>query len=139
MARKNPILTTENRINVCRDYTKLWAEFFKFFAEGLQDKKITEKDEVAFDRLISLLALNHFKFTELMGSRLKDPDAILDVLADAVSLSNLKAMSEAQSSKLQIDWHTLFIEMNKCLGKLNAELPAEKKAAPKPAVKTAAS
>jgi hypothetical protein len=127
----NPILSIENRISVCRDYTKLWAEFFKFFAEGLQDKKITEKDEAAFDKIVSLVALNHFKFTELVGDKFKDPDGILEVLTNAASLSNLKIMSEAQFSKLQVDWHTLFIEMNKCCGKLNAELPVDKKAVAK--------
>jgi hypothetical protein len=127
----NPILTIENRISVCRDYTKLWAEFFKFFAEGLHDKKVTEKDEAGFDKIVSLVALNHFKFVELMGDRFKDPEGILEVLTNSVSLSHLKSMSEAQFSKLQVDWHTLFIEMNKCLGKLNAELPIDKKAAAK--------
>jgi hypothetical protein len=135
---KNPLLTIENRIKVCRQYTTLWADFFKFFAENLEDKKITDKDEAQFEKIVSILALNHFKFTELMGDRLKDPEGILEVLTETVSLAQLKATSEAQFSKLQVEWHTLFIEMNKCLGKLKSELPINKKAPPPKAVAKAA-
>ncbi len=118
----NPFLTLENRTQVCREYTKLWADFFKMFADDLEHRKIHENDEAAFQQMLSLLALNHFKFTELMGDKLKDPDGILEVLCEAVSLSHLKTQSEAQFSKLQVDWHTLFLDMNKCLGKLQSEL-----------------
>jgi hypothetical protein len=106
----------------------MWADYFKFFAESLEDKKITDRDEAQFEKVVSILALNHFKFTELMGDKLKDPEGILEVLTETVSLAQLKAMSEAQFSKLQVEWHTLFIEMNKCLGKLKTELPVNKKA-----------
>ena len=118
----NPFLTLENRTQVCREYTKLWADFFKMFADDLVHRKIHENDEAAFQQILSLLALNHFKFAELMGDKLKDPEGILEVLCEAVSLSHLKMQSEAQFSKLQVDWHTLFLDMNKCLGKLQSEL-----------------
>jgi hypothetical protein len=114
--------TLENRIQVCREYTKLWADYFKMFADSLEHRRIHENDEAAFQQIISLLALNHFKFTELMADKLKDPEDILEVLCESVSLSYLKMLSEAQFSKLQVDWHTLFLEMNKCLGKLQSEL-----------------
>ena len=97
----NPFLTLENRTQVCREYTKLWADFFKMFADDLVHRKIYENDEAAFQQMLSLLALNHYKFAELMGDKLKDPEGILEVLCEAVSLSHLKMQSEAQFSKLR--------------------------------------
>ena len=72
---------------------------------------------------MNLLAQNHYRFVELSAPYFKDGDGLLKVLNDTPSLKALKEMSEAQFSKLQIDWHTLFIAMNKAIGKLNAQLP----------------
>ena len=117
------LTSLDNRIAICREYTRLWQEYFKFFSDGFEDKRIYEKDEQAFFQIINVLALNHFRFSEMAGALFKDSDAILKVLTDTPSLQFIKQMSEAQFSKLLIDWHTLFISMNKTLGKLNMQLP----------------
>ena len=127
MAAGKPFMNVEARINLCREYTKLWSDFFKTFADGLEGKKIYPNEEKTFNQIITLLAMQHYKFAEMMGDYLPDPDGILDVLGQAVSLQNLKELSDAQFSKLQVEWHTEFIAMNKCLGKLLAELPTEKR------------
>jgi hypothetical protein len=113
----------ENRLAVCSQYTKLWQDYFKFFADGFEDKKITDQDEQAFFQLMNLIAANHFRYVELAGEFFKDGEGILKVLTDTVSLQYVKQMSDAQFSKLLIDWHTLFIMMNKTIGKLNAIQP----------------
>ena len=117
------LTSIENRLAICREYTRIWQEYFKFFSDSLEDKKIYEKDEQAFFQIVNVLALNHFRFVEMAGEYFKDGDAILGVLCDTISLQAMKGMSEAQYSKLQIDWHTLFILMNKTIGKLIAKLP----------------
>lgn len=108
---------------ICREYTRLWQEFFKYFSDGFEGKKIYDKDEQAFFQLMNVLALNHFRFVEMAGDYFKGGDEALRVLTETPSLQAIAAMSEAQFSKLQIDWHTLFIAMNKTLGKLNTLLP----------------
>lgn len=112
----------ENKVNVCKEYAHLWSEFFNLFADGLNERKITEEEENRFIKYLTALAYNHFKYAELMGNKFKDADDIIDVLSACVSLQHLKTLSEAQFSKLQVEWHTLFIEMNKCLGRLMNEL-----------------
>ncbi len=116
----------EYRIRVVKEYCRLWSDFFRTFADGLQDRKIYERDEQSFFQIVSLLALNHYRFEVSADNYFKDPDKILDVLSEAVNLSYLKTLSEAQFSKLEVDWHSLFIAMNKCLGKLIGLLPPEK-------------
>ena len=117
----------EHKMEVCREYSRIWAEFFQYFAEGFADKKIYQKDEENFQQLIKTLAMNHYKFSVSVKEHFKGADAILEVLSEAVSLQNLKSMSEAQFSKIQVSWHTLFIEMNKAMGKFLTKLPPTKR------------
>ncbi len=114
--------TIENRIQVCKEYAALWQRFFSYFSESLADKQITEQMEKEFENILSILALNQYKFEELVGEYMPDARKILDVLADSINLASIKTMSEANLSKLQVDWHTLFISMNKALGKLTGQL-----------------
>lgn len=112
-----------NRVAVVRDYAGLWQHFFTFFADDLSTRQFTQQEELEFSNVVSLLALNHFKFQELTRDYYKDAPKILDVLMEAVSLDHLKGLSEATFSKLQVDWHTQFISMNKVLGRLLSEIP----------------
>ena len=124
--RKRPnFYSAEYRARVVKDYTKLWSDFFRAFSEGLHERKIYESDEQSFFQIVSLCSLNYYRFEEMAGDYMKDSDKVLDVLSDTVSLSHLKALSEAQFSKLEVDWHSLFIAMNKCLGKILTMLPPE--------------
>ena len=127
MAAGKTHVKLEDKIELCKGYTKLWSDFFKTFADGLEHKKIFANEEKTFFQMVTLLALRHYKFTEMMGNKLPDPGGILEVLSDAVSMQHLKELSEAQFSKLQVNWHTQFIAMNKCLGKLLIELPTDKR------------
>lgn len=120
------INSIENRLSTCREYMRLWQEYFKFFADGFEDKTIYEKDEQAFFQIVNVLALNHFRFEELAGEFFKDGEATLKLLTETTSLEQIKEMSDAQFGKLLVDWHTLFISMNKAIGKLMLKLPAPK-------------
>ena len=54
---------------------------------------------------------------------MRDTDGIIKVLCGVISLSHLKSISEAQLGKVQIDWHSIFIDMNKGLGRIMARRP----------------
>ncbi len=118
----------ENRLSTCREYKNIWQQYFKFFADGFEDRKISDKDEQAFFQTMNVLGVNHYRFVELAGEYFKESEGIIVLLTDTVSLSTLKQMSDAQFSKLQIDWHTIFIAMNKAIGKLMMQLPAQARA-----------
>lgn len=111
-----------NRIAVTRDYAGLWQQFFTFFADDLAERAVTPEEESEFHNLISLLALNHYKFQELTKGYFNDAPAVVDVLVEVVTLDQMRNMSEASLSKIQVDWHSLFIGMHKALGKMLGEL-----------------
>jgi hypothetical protein len=117
------LTAVENRLAICREYTRLWQEYFKYFSDGFEGKKIYDKDEQSFFQLMNVLALNHYRFAEMAAELMKDSEGVLKVLCDTPSLQTIAQMSEAQYSKLLIDWHTLFIAMNKAIGKLNVMMP----------------
>lgn len=110
------------RLSVIQDYAALWQQFFTFFADDISERQFTEEEEQEFSNTTSLLALNQFKFQECSKGYFKESDTILKVLEEGVSLLHLQLMPEASLNKLQIEWHTLFISMNKAIGKIYKEL-----------------
>lgn len=119
----NDLVKLENRIAVCREYIALWMGFFRFFAEDLTQKEITANDEKLFFQTMTQISRKHFMFCELMADQFERRDDIINVLALAVSLLNIQGMNENTRSKLELDWHSIFLDMNKALGRLIRQLP----------------
>jgi hypothetical protein len=113
----------EKRVSFIQEYIKLWRQFFETFAEGFEGRKIYKKDEEEFSRILNSLAHHHYRFTATVHPEMGGTGEIIKILCDAISLSHLKTLSEAQISKIQIEWHTLFIKMNKALGRWIAKRP----------------
>jgi hypothetical protein len=113
----------EQRVAFVQEYIKLWRQFFEMFAEGFEGRKILKRDEEEFARILNSLAHHHYRFTAMSYPEMSNTDSILKVLCEVISLSHLKGLSEAQVSKFQIDWHSIFIDMNKALGRLIAHRP----------------
>jgi len=113
----------EKRIAFVQEYIKLWRQFFEMFSEGFEGRKILKRDEEEYARVLNSLAHHHYRFTAMVYPEMKETDVIIRLLCDTISLSHLKGLSEAQLSKVQIDWHTIFIDMNKALGRLIAHRP----------------
>lgn len=123
---KITLLSLENRILFCQEYADLWQQFFQMFYSLHEESEISPEMETEFENIASVLSVNHYKFTQLCGQYMKDADAVLEILCDAVSLDQIRQMPEANRSKLDIAWHTAFIDMNKALGKMFAELPPKR-------------
>jgi len=115
-------LSIVNRVTVLRDYAALWQRYFTFFQDDLEEKNFTPDEEQEFANIVSLLSLNHFKFQELTKAYFKDAGKVIDVLKETASLEMMKKMPGASFSKIQVEWHTLFIGMNKALGKMLSEM-----------------
>jgi len=136
-----PLGSLEHKLQVCRAYLAVWQRFFQFFSESLENKKLTAEAEKEFNRCVYQLAYDNFKFTQLMKKEFVYAKKLSSVLDKCVSLSQLKVMPEASFGALQVDWHEVFIGMNKAMGHLLAEMPPEelpeKQAVAKPAAKPA--
>lgn len=113
----------QNRIAICREYIGLWTHYFRFFAEDLVSREITAEEEKGFFQLGTVLARKHFQFVELMGDCFERGPDIINLLATGTNLATLQGMQEQTFAKFQLDWHTLFLEMNKGLGRLLRMMP----------------
>ncbi len=123
---KIPLDAPEYKIIACREYIQLWQEYFHFFSEELAEKAFSEDDERRFGELINSLSAKHYRFTQLSAPHFKGGPDILKILCETVSLSYLKTLPEAAFNKLQVDWHTSYLNMNKGLGKILALIPPDK-------------
>lgn len=117
------LVKLDNRIVVCREYINLWMQFFRFFAEDLAEKEISPAEEKAFFQVMSQLSRKQFMFVELMADKFERGNDIMNVLGMAVSLAHIQLMAENTRSKLELDWHGLFLDMNKTLGRLLRSYP----------------
>ena len=121
MAPKPPDpMRMANRVQVAKSYIALWQQYFSYFSDSLREKAITPEEEEEFGAIVSQLAFEHFKFSEMAGEWFKDDKKVLDVLQETVSLEEIKLMPDATFGKIQIEWHTLFLGMYKALGKMSA-------------------
>ena len=116
----------EEKIVLCQEYIKLWAKFYNFFGEGLATRKITGKGEAQFFDVMTVIARKQFHITYFLAGDFDHGDLLQEVLSEAISLTNIKGMTDAQFSKFQHNWHVVFIGMNKCLGRLMDRRPIPK-------------
>ena len=119
-------ITIDEKIALAEEYTRLWAQFFNFFGDGFEGRKITPEAESQFFRAMTELARKEFRLSIFVGEQFKLGPAILALLSQAVSLTHIHEMSESQFSKFQYDWHVVFIALNKCLGRLLQARPEPK-------------
>ena len=116
-------ITLDEKIVYCEETVELWAKFFDFFGDNFEDRKITADAEAEFFRAMTELARREYRFSYFMAEDFDGGQHILEILSEAVSLSNIYEMSEAQASKYHHAWHVVFIAMNKCLGRLMLRRP----------------
>ncbi|MFP4380818.1 MAG: hypothetical protein ACLFUS_10000 [Candidatus Sumerlaeia bacterium] len=115
---KKKLEELDRKIDVCKDYANEWSKFFNFFADGFQNRKITGESEGQFFRTMTDLARKQYRLRFFLGNNCPADDRMLQILSDAVSLTNIAEMSEAQFNKMQHSWHVIFIALNKALGRL---------------------
>lgn len=121
--RVGQIIRIENRISVNREYIRLWGQLFRFFTTFEQDKKFTPEEEKSFFQIVTALARKQFLFCELTGEHFQERDKLLEILTACESLGNLGYLDGATREKLELDAHSLLLEMNVTLGRLLRQMP----------------
>lgn len=121
--RVGQIIRIENRISVNREYIRLWGHLFRFFTAFEQDKKFTPEEEKSFFQVVTALARKQFLFCELTGEHFQERDKLLEILTACESLGNLNYLDSATREKLELDAHSLLLEMNVTLGRLLRLMP----------------
>lgn len=115
----------EQRILIVREYIDLWMKFFSFFSSEIHEREITAAEEKSFFQLMTQLSRKQFQFVEAAANTYDGGDDVMKVLCAAVSLAHIQVMKEATFGKLELDWHTQLIAMNKAAGRLLRQLPGE--------------
>lgn len=116
----------EYRHMIVAEYTAMWREFYNYFGEGFEGRRITPQDEEGFNDLVHRLTKRHYIFSELVGKDFSKQDikAIFDIVCDSISISHLKKLSPSEFDRFLKNWHQVFINMYKALGKIKAEKAA---------------
>ena len=127
MPKKINFKDPQYRLQVCQEYLRLWGDFFQFIDDDMREKNISPDDEKRLLQYVSALSAKQYIFAEIMGEDFKNADGLLNILNECVSCSYVKTLPEAHFSKLQNDWHSLFIEMNKCIGRIMRDKHFKKK------------
>lgn len=117
------LVKLDTRIATCREYIALWTNYFRYIAETLDRKEVTPEEEKGFFQIASQLSRKHFLFVELMGDCFDRGGDIINLLATGSSLAMLQGMQEQTRSKFELDWHSLFLDLNKSLGRLVRMIP----------------
>lgn len=112
-----------NRIAVCREYIAMWVNYFRLFADLNDKTEITPEMEKGFFQLATQLSRKHFQYVELMGDCFEKGGDVVNLLAVGTSLAVLQGMQEQTRQKFDLDWHTLYLELNKALGRLLRMMP----------------
>jgi len=111
------------RLSVLEDYIQLWNRFFRFFAETQNDIVANPRTEDEFLVVLRDLAYKVYSVGELCAEHFGDAGRILKLLTETKSLAGLKTMPELSFDKLQIEWHEIFLNLNKARGRMVRALP----------------
>lgn len=108
--------TVEYRLAHLEKFSFAWAEFFHFFSETQDDVDLNLEEE--FAEASRQLASQLYPLSELGKGAFDDADKIYKMLRSTPSLEHFKNIGEAEFDKYQVQWHEIYLNLNKARGKL---------------------
>lgn len=109
-------LTYEEKKEIFVRFLTNWETYFKFFSNVQEAIVVTPENEERFFNLQVQLALDTYTLNQGAKGFFSDHKGILEILAQTPSLETLSKVTDSQFRKFQIDWHSLFLEINKAMG-----------------------
>ncbi len=109
----------EKNIEKVKEFIKLWQDF-EVFLNLSQEKEIGEEEERKFRELKSTLARQSESLQESLQGGFVVEGKIMDILSQSPNLAQI-IKQPMHLKKLQNDWHSAFIALNKILGSLEAK------------------
>jgi hypothetical protein len=111
------------RIDVCKEFIGFWEQLFNIMQGVGDDDYLTDLEEQTFLELKGKIARTRYNLAQSLGKDFSGGNKILAVLNNAVDFEALREMTHVQRNRLETDWHQIFINLNKCLGILQARAP----------------
>lgn len=108
----------EQQIKKAKDFIDLWMRFRELYQNALGRTNIIPEEERAFLSLKSDLVRQYQGLLESIGAAHSPEDRTFDVISTIISLASVTALSEMQFKKVENDWHSSYLNLNKILGSL---------------------
>jgi hypothetical protein len=118
---------TEKKIEHTKEFLELWMKFHETYKSALNKKTISPEEENNFLQTKSLIARKYQYLMDELEIRPTAEDRTMDVIATILSLESVATTSDMQLKKLEGDWHSSFLLLNRMVGKLEAGKAESKK------------
>ena len=99
---------------------QLWVKFHDMYKSALNRDTITPEEENAFLETKSLIARKYQALKDYLEISASYDDKTFDVISQLLSLKSVAAISDLSLHKIENDWHSSYIVLNKLLGELEA-------------------
>ncbi|MBU4306002.1 MAG: hypothetical protein KJ893_10365 [Candidatus Omnitrophica bacterium] len=108
----------EAKIKLLNDFVVLWASFYELYKRATNQATFTEEEEKNFLELKSSLARKYQGLMDALGIKPTAEDRTFDVISQVMSLKSILMLSPLQMEKIENDWHSSYITLNKIMGSL---------------------
>lgn len=108
----------ESKVKHLKDFMQLWLKFHDMYKSAINRETITPEEENAFLETKSLIARRYQALKDYLGMNSSYDDRTFDVISQILSLKSVAATSDLSLHKIENDWHTSYIVLNKLLGEL---------------------
>ncbi len=102
----------ERQYSDTKELLALWNTFHQFFSIGVKGEAITPEKESQFLELKSRIAMLHDSFMEALTANQNIGQDVLNVITRAITLKQLNRLSTADTKKLEIEWHEVYLLLN---------------------------
>lgn len=108
----------ERQIKKAKDFTQLWMRFRELYQGALGRSNILPEEEKTFLELKSTLVRQYQGLLESLNLSHTPDDKTFDVTSSILSLASISTLSEMQYKKIENDWHSSYLNLNRILGSL---------------------
>lgn len=109
-------LSYEEKKKIIEDFSELWNVYFGFFSKSIEEIIINEEQEKQFFEVQTKIASSLYAFAKVTETFFSGGNDILKLLSVTASLRHLSQLTDSQFSKYQVDWHGIYLDINKAYG-----------------------
>ncbi len=117
----------ELKIKYLKEFTQLWIKFHDMYKSAVKRDTITPEEEKTFLETKSLIARRYQALKQRLDIDSSYDDRTFDVISQLLSLKGVAAISDLSLNKIENDWHSSYIVLNKLLGELEVKEDSLKK------------
>lgn len=117
----------EFKVKRLKEFMQLWIKFHDLYKDALSRETITPEEEKNFLETKSLIARKYQALKDLLGIGSSYEYKSFDVISQVLSLKSVAAISDLSMHKIENDWHSSYIMLNRMLGELEGKQEALRK------------